>query len=70
MHVRIRTHRALVVIGNFKGTAGYGSGKGKQAKDALEAAFRSGPHIFSYRQKDIIQHTYIHCFFVELLFAT
>jgi hypothetical protein len=37
---RIGTHRALVVVGNLRGTAGYGMGKGKTSADAINAAFR------------------------------
>jgi len=37
---RVGTHRALVVIGNLRGTAGFGMGKGKTTGDALNAAFR------------------------------
>lgn len=37
---RIGTHRALVVVGNLRGTAGYGMGKGKTSADAVNAAFR------------------------------
>jgi small subunit ribosomal protein S5 len=33
--------RCLVVIGNARGTAGFGMGKGKEASDALNAAFRA-----------------------------
>lgn len=38
---RIASNRALVVIGNMRGTAGFGSGKGKTAALAVEAAFRA-----------------------------
>lgn len=38
---RIASSRALVVIGNMRGTAGFGSGKGKTAALAVEAAFRA-----------------------------
>lgn len=37
---RVGTHRALVVIGNLRGTAGFGMGKGKTSGDALNSAFR------------------------------
>jgi ribosomal protein S5 len=30
-----------VVVGNLKGAAGYGMGKGKTSKDAINSAFRS-----------------------------
>jgi small subunit ribosomal protein S5 len=38
---RIASHRALVVVGNMRGTAGFGSGKGKTPALAVEAAFRA-----------------------------
>lgn len=38
---RIASNRALVVIGNMRGTAGFGSGKGKTGALAVEAAFRA-----------------------------
>lgn len=37
---RVGTHRALVAIGNLRGTAGFGMGKGKTSGDALNSAFR------------------------------
>eukprot|EP01039_Chlorochromonas_danica_P003349 gene3349-3672_t len=37
---RIGTFRALVCVGNCKGTAGMGMGKGAGAREAIEAAFR------------------------------
>ena len=37
---RVMSHRCLVVIGNLKGTAGYGMGKGSLPKIALQEAFR------------------------------
>ncbi len=37
---RVGTHRALVVVGNMRGSAGYGMGKGKTSGDAVNAAFR------------------------------
>lgn len=37
---RVMTHRCLVVVGNMRGTAGFGKGKGKNSDDALNAAFR------------------------------
>ena len=37
---RVNTHRALVVVGNMRGAAGYGMGKGKTTADACNAAFR------------------------------
>jgi len=37
---RVMTHRCLVVVGNLRGTAGFGKGKGKNADDALNSAFR------------------------------
>lgn len=39
---RVLSHRVLVVIGNLRGAAGYGMGKGKDPKTAIEAAFRDG----------------------------
>ena len=38
---RVLTHRALVVIGNLRGAAGFGMGKGQTPPDAINAAFRS-----------------------------
>jgi small subunit ribosomal protein S5 len=38
---RVLTHRALVVIGNMRGAAGFGMGKGQTPPDAINAAFRS-----------------------------
>lgn len=38
---RVGTHRALVVVGNLRGSAGYGMGKGKTTGDALNSAFRA-----------------------------
>jgi ribosomal protein S5 len=38
---RVLSHRALVVIGNMMGTAGFGVGKGKGPKEAVHAAFRA-----------------------------
>ena len=37
---RVNTHRALVVVGNMRGAAGFGMGKGKTTADACNAAFR------------------------------
>lgn len=37
---RLASHRALVVIGNLRGTAGYGMGKGNEPNDAIDNAFR------------------------------
>ena len=37
---RVGTHRALVVVGKMRGSAGYGMGKGKTSGDAINAAFR------------------------------
>ncbi len=37
---RVISHRALVVIGNLKGSAGFGMGKGKNVDQAINAAFR------------------------------
>lgn len=37
---RVNTHRALVVVGNLKGAAGFGMGKGKSGTDAVNSAFR------------------------------
>lgn len=37
---RVMTHRCLVVVGNLRGTAGFGKGKGQNPDDALNAAFR------------------------------
>ena len=34
---RVNSHRALVVVGNLRGAAGYGMGKGKTSGDALNA---------------------------------
>lgn len=38
---RVLTHRALVVVGNLRGAAGFGMGKGQTPPDAINAAFRS-----------------------------
>jgi ribosomal protein S5 len=38
---RVNTHRALVVVGNLRGAAGYGMGKGKTGQDAVSAACRA-----------------------------
>ena len=37
---RIATHRVLVIVGNLRGAAGFGVGKGKMPQDAVNAAFR------------------------------
>ncbi len=37
---RVLSHRALVVVGNNRGTAGFGMGKGQTPADALNSAFR------------------------------
>lgn len=37
---RVNTHRALVVVGNMRGAAGFGMGKGKTTADAVNSAFR------------------------------
>jgi hypothetical protein len=37
---RVLSHRALVVVGNMRGAAGFGMGKGKTGGDAVNAAFR------------------------------
>jgi len=37
---RMNTSRALVCVGNMKGAAGFGKGKGKSSQDAINAAFR------------------------------
>jgi hypothetical protein len=37
---RVNSHRALVVVGNMRGAAGFGMGKGKTTGDAVNAAFR------------------------------
>lgn len=37
---RVLSHRALVCVGNMRGSCGYGMGKGKNAGDATNAAFR------------------------------
>ena len=37
---RINAHRALVAVGNLRGVAGFGSGKGRTPMDATNAAFR------------------------------
>ena len=37
---RMNTSRALVCVGNMKGAAGFGKGKGKSQQDAINAAFR------------------------------
>jgi small subunit ribosomal protein S5 len=37
---RIATHRVLVVVGNLKGAAGFGVGKGKNPQEAVNSAFR------------------------------
>jgi len=38
---RVLSHRALVMIGNFRGAGGFGKGKGQTPEDALNAAFRA-----------------------------
>ncbi|KAJ1430395.1 hypothetical protein B484DRAFT_297858, partial [Ochromonadaceae sp. CCMP2298] len=38
---RVNSHRALVVVGNLRGAAGYGMGKGKTGQDAVAAACRA-----------------------------
>lgn len=37
---RVMSHRALVVVGNLRGAAGYGMGKAKTPADAVVSAFR------------------------------
>ena len=37
---RVVSHRALVVVGNLRGSAGFGFGKSKTVADAIKAAFR------------------------------
>ena len=37
---KVLSHRALVVVGNLKGSAGFGFGKSSNVGDALKAAFR------------------------------
>lgn len=37
---RVNSQRVLVVVGNMRGAAGFGMGKGKTAADALTGAFR------------------------------
>jgi small subunit ribosomal protein S5 len=37
---RMMSHRALVVVGNLRGVAGFGMGKSKTTGDAVNAAFR------------------------------
>jgi len=37
---RVNTHRALVAVGNLRGAAGFGMGKGKTTTDAVNAGFR------------------------------
>ena len=37
---RVMSHRALVVVGNLRGAAGFGMGKAKNSADAITAAFR------------------------------
>lgn len=37
---RVMSHRALVVVGNLRGAAGFGMGKGKGPAEAVTAAFR------------------------------
>ena len=37
---RVNSHRALVVIGNLKGTGGMGMGKASTPGAAVDAAFR------------------------------
>lgn len=37
---RVMSHRCLVVIGNMRGSAGYGMGKGESINIALDCAFR------------------------------
>ena len=38
---RVLSHRALVCVGNLKGAAGFGMGKGKTGQDAVTGAFRA-----------------------------
>lgn len=38
---RVMSHRALVMVGNMRGTGGYGVGKAKGPKEAVDAAFRA-----------------------------
>ncbi len=38
---RVGSHRVLVVVGNLRGAAGFGMGKGKTPADALKGAFRA-----------------------------
>lgn len=45
---RVASHRALVVIGNMRGAAGFGSGKGKTPALAVEAAFRAALKNMTY----------------------
>lgn len=37
---RVMSYRALVVVGNLRGAAGYGMGKAKTPADAVVSAFR------------------------------
>jgi hypothetical protein len=37
---RFLTHRCLVMVGNLKGAGGFGMGKGQNATDAMQRAFR------------------------------
>lgn len=37
---RVMRHRSLVIVGNLKGSGGFGMGKGKTPADATAAAFR------------------------------
>lgn len=37
---RVLSHRALVTVGNHQGTGGFGTGKGKGVREAINAAFR------------------------------
>ena len=37
---RVMSHRALVVVGNLRGAAGFGMGKAKTPADAITSAFR------------------------------
>ena len=45
---RVGTHRALVVVGNLRGAAGFGMGKGKTGGDAVNAAFRDALRNLTY----------------------
>lgn len=59
---RIASHRALIVIGNLRGTAGFGTGKGSTPALAVEAAFRASlknlTHIDLYENKALAHDCY------------